>query len=618
MAYTINKTDGTILATVNDGVLDTTSSLSLIGRNYQSYGEAFNEDLIKLLENSSSATAPSSPIEGELWWDKTNDRLKVYTGVAWVNVGVESSATTPSTGLSTGMLWNDITNDQLYMYDGSAFDLIGPIYSTADGVAGEQQDSITDNLTATQKVVGMYNKGTRWAINSTTAFTAAATPTGFPDATIGLGLNLATGYKIHGTATNADLLDNLDSLSFLRSDANDTTSGTLGVLNDTGFTVGVDSDFTISQSGSNTTLKNATSNGDMKFNINDGGSDTVAMTIDGATSDVIVHGNLQVKGTSVSMETTNVTVEDPLLELNRSSSGGDIDSGIYIQRGSAGNNAVFYWNEGDDKFKAVTSTSDPVDTSITDTAVATVVANIEGNTATIGQVTIDDNEVRVSDSNNDLQLNAAGTGSVTVNDAITFDNNEIRSSRSNDNLVLIASGSGVVYVNDALTVTGLTTLATIEATALGFADSSITVTGISTDGALGGDANGVYTNASNSLLVTEEAVKRYVDKAKDLYFALDVTGLNQTAGAGVSGSVAELLGIMAPVANFTPLTKAYVAGFTATADTIGTTTTNISISIGTSVAVVTGVTATVANPTRNNDLLYRVNSGGTAWEYVSG
>ena len=39
MAYTINKTDGTVIATVNDGVLDTTSSMSLIGRNYQSYGE---------------------------------------------------------------------------------------------------------------------------------------------------------------------------------------------------------------------------------------------------------------------------------------------------------------------------------------------------------------------------------------------------------------------------------------------------------------------------------------------------------------------------------------------------------------------------------------------------
>ena len=101
MAYTINKTDGTIVATVNDGVLDTTTSVSLIGRNYQSYGEAFNENLVKLLENSSSATAPSAPLEGELWWDKTNDRLKVYTGNAWVNVGVESSSTEPSTGLST-------------------------------------------------------------------------------------------------------------------------------------------------------------------------------------------------------------------------------------------------------------------------------------------------------------------------------------------------------------------------------------------------------------------------------------------------------------------------------------------------------------------------------------
>jgi hypothetical protein len=39
MAYTINKTDGSVVATVNDGVLDTTTSLSLIGRNYQSYGE---------------------------------------------------------------------------------------------------------------------------------------------------------------------------------------------------------------------------------------------------------------------------------------------------------------------------------------------------------------------------------------------------------------------------------------------------------------------------------------------------------------------------------------------------------------------------------------------------
>jgi hypothetical protein len=604
MAYTINKTDGSIVATVNDGVLDNTTSVSLIGRNYQSYGEPFNENLIKLLENSSSGTAPSAPIEGELWWDKTNDRLKVYTGNAWVNVGVESSSTEPSTGLSTGMLWNDTTNDQLYMYDGDAFDLIGPIFSTVDGKAGFLQDSITDNLAATQKVASIYNKGTRFAIATTSAFTAASTPSGFGSATMGLGINLATGYKIHGTATNADALDSISSESFLRSDANDTTSGTLGVLNDTGLTVGIDSDFNISVSGSDVTIKNSTSDGDIKFNINDGGSDTTALTIDGATADVIVNGNLQVKGSTTSVETTNMTVEDPLLELNRSSSGGDVDAGIYIQRGSAGNAAVFYWNEGNDKFQAVTSTSAATATSVTDTAKATIVANYEGDTLTVGSVSIVENEVRANNSNDDLQLGTAGTGTVIINDGVVVDNNEIRAARSNDDLVLAGSGSGVVNV------------ATLEVTNLGFADSSITVTGVSTDASLGGDANGVFSSASNSLLVTEKAVKQYVDRQADLYFSLDITGLSKT-GTG-AGTVANLLTTLAPVANLRPLTKAYVAGVTQNANTIATSTTNVSVSIGSTVTVLTGVTPSVQNPTRDNDLIYRVNSGGTAWEYVSG
>ena len=604
MAYTINKTDGTIVATVNDGVLDNTTSVSLIGRNYQSYGEPFNENLVKLLENSSSGTAPSAPIEGELWWDKTNDRLKVYTGNAWVNVGVESSSTEPSTGLSTGMLWNDTTNDQLYMYDGSAFDLIGPIFSTVDGKAGFLQDSITDNLAATQKVASIYNKGTRFAIATTSAFTAASTPSGFGSATMGLGINLATGYKIHGTATNADALDSISSESFLRSDANDTTSGTLGVLNDTGLTVGIDSDFNISVSGSDVTIKNSTSDGDIKFNINDGGTDTTALTIDGATADVIVNGNLQVKGSTTSVETTNMTVEDPLLELNRSSSGGDVDAGIYIQRGSAGNAAVFYWNEGNDKFQAVTSTSAATATSVTDTAKATIVANYEGDTLTVGGISIVQNELRATNSNDNLQLGAAGTGSVVINDGIIVDNNEIRAARSNDDLVLLGSGTGVVNI------------ATLEVTNLGFADSSITVTGVSTDASLGGDANGVFSSASNSLLVTEKAVKQYVDRQADLYFSLDITGLSKT-GTG-AGTVANLLTTLAPVANLRPLTKAYVAGVTQNANTIATSTTNVSVAIGSSVTVLTGVTPSVQNPTRDNDLIYRVNSGGTAWEYVSG
>ena len=265
---------------------------------------------------------------------------------------------------------------------------------------------------------------------------------------------------------------------------------------------------------------------------------------------------------------------------------------------------MFYWNEGNDKFQAVTSTSAATATSVVDTAKATIVANYEGDTLTVGGISIIENELRTTNSNDNLQLGAAGTGSVVINDGIIVDNNEIRAARSNDDLVLGGSGTGVVNV------------ATLEVTNLGFADSSITVTGVSTDASLGGDANGVSTNASNSLLVTEKAVKQYVDRQADLYFSLDITGLSKT-GTG-AGTVANLLTTLAPVANLRPLTKAYIAGVTQNPNTIATSTTAVSVSIGSSVTVLTGVTPSVQNPTRDNDLIYRVNSGGTAWEYVSG
>ena len=60
MAYTINKTDGTVFATVNDGTVNTSSSVTIIGKNYAGYGEFLGENFIKMLENSANATAPSA------------------------------------------------------------------------------------------------------------------------------------------------------------------------------------------------------------------------------------------------------------------------------------------------------------------------------------------------------------------------------------------------------------------------------------------------------------------------------------------------------------------------------------------------------------------------------
>ena len=105
MAYTINKTSGTVLANVADGTIDSsTADLTLIGKNYSGYGDALNENFVKLLENFSNTTAPSSPLAGQLWWDSTNNLLKVYTGSTFKTVS--SSTASPFRSTSTVTVTN--------------------------------------------------------------------------------------------------------------------------------------------------------------------------------------------------------------------------------------------------------------------------------------------------------------------------------------------------------------------------------------------------------------------------------------------------------------------------------------------------------------------------------
>ena len=135
------------------------------------------------------------------------------------------------------------------------------------------------------------------------------------------------------------------------------------------------------------------------------------LTVDGNAQ---VKGNLTVQGTTTYIETTNTKISDPLLLLSNGNSGGsDIDAGIMIERGSAGNNAVFYWNEGDDKFKAVTTTSGEDATAITDTATATIVADLEGD-VTASTIIVD--TINTSDSSAltlATSMNVNGTLSAT-------------------------------------------------------------------------------------------------------------------------------------------------------------------------------------------------------------
>lgn len=292
MAYTVNKTNGTILATVADGTIDTTTDLTLIGKNYAGYGEFFNENLVKLLENFSNTSAPSSPVAGQMWWDSTNSLLKVYTGTAFKTVSSSTaSASTPTTNV-TGDLWWDTTNGQLKVYNGTAFTTIGPSFTSGTGTSGAIVETVTDSGATDHVVVKIYTNNTVVAtISKDATFTPQSALSGF--ATIKPGVQLSTAVsnaKFQGTATDSDQLGGIAAANFLRSDASDSTSGVLSVLNDTGIVVGVDSDFTVGVSGSDISLSNATSDGDILIKVNDGGVVSTAMTFDGATNRVSVAG----------------------------------------------------------------------------------------------------------------------------------------------------------------------------------------------------------------------------------------------------------------------------------------------------------------------------------------
>ena len=294
MAYTINKTDGTIIETVEDGTLGTASTVQFIGRNYQSYGEVFNENLIKLLENSSSATQPSAPVEGELWWDKTNDLLYVYTGTSWIPTGsprIATEASPPTASIQEGTLWYDTTNNQLKGYNGAGFDVIGPAFTAGANQTGIFIETITKTDDTAKTVASIYVAGVRVAIISDETFVAKQAPAGYGDDTFRPGINIQTSgdstlFRFDGTATNADLLDNISSESFLRSDANDTTTGTIGIATDSGMTIGADGDLSLTVDGSNVLFANVTLDGDIKFTVNDGGITKTPITLDGATGSV--------------------------------------------------------------------------------------------------------------------------------------------------------------------------------------------------------------------------------------------------------------------------------------------------------------------------------------------
>lgn len=108
MAYTIVKSDGTVLTTIADGTINTTStSFGLPGRNYAGYGQALDTNFVHQVENFADTIPPPNPLTGQLWFNTNDATLYVCpsdgesNALAWLALTATSSGGNTTFGAVT-------------------------------------------------------------------------------------------------------------------------------------------------------------------------------------------------------------------------------------------------------------------------------------------------------------------------------------------------------------------------------------------------------------------------------------------------------------------------------------------------------------------------------------
>jgi len=289
MSYTINLTNGTFLTTIADGTINnSTTSMTLVGKNYAGYGQFLDENFVHLLENGANSTPPGAPLTGQLWWDSGNSLLKVYNGSTFKTISAATASGSAPTSNVTGDLWYDTTNAQLKVWTGSAWLLVGPAFTSTQGTTGAFADTVGSTGSGDHVIIKFYVNGTIVGIMSKDAvFTPSPSITGF--ATVSPGFQLSStvsGALFQGTANSANYLGGYTSSNFVQTANAQSMSGTLAITNNSGLTVGASSDFKASVAGTTVTLANQTLNGNIQLSVNIGGVQTPVMTVNGANGTI--------------------------------------------------------------------------------------------------------------------------------------------------------------------------------------------------------------------------------------------------------------------------------------------------------------------------------------------
>jgi hypothetical protein len=198
MAYIINRFNGTQLVVLEDGTLNTSTSLGLLGRNYTGYGEVQNENFLFLLENFANSNPPSRPITGQTWYNVETKSLNIYDGTEWGPVGSAFVASVEPTGFD-GSLWYKPDTDQLHVYESGAWKLIGPEGLDGFGATKIRSKKVLDIDDVNHPILEVLVNDVTLAVMSATTFTLnAINPiTGFEE--IKSGITISSSKSFNGT-----------------------------------------------------------------------------------------------------------------------------------------------------------------------------------------------------------------------------------------------------------------------------------------------------------------------------------------------------------------------------------------------------------------------------------
>ena len=173
-----------------------------------------------------------------------------------------------------------------------------------------------------------------------------------------------------------------------------------------------------------------------------------------------ITGDLQVNGSTVTLDTTNTKIADNLLELNSGASSNANDSGIIIERGSTGDNAIFAWDESADKFIVGTTTGTASSTGdITITAGTLVTGTVEDSKGNVRSIPRLDKTAAYTITAADAGKTITADGNITIPNSVMSEGDAVTIIADGSADITITQGSGLTMYNSADASTGNRTLA---------------------------------------------------------------------------------------------------------------------------------------------------------------